>query len=80
MKERDGYACLKICAAEATHEAMLRELERIVGASRTVTFGSGPDRYDVQLEHADRDWMVKELKRRFEPVDLRGWRNMFKLR
>lgn len=79
MKEHDGYACLKICSAAATREAMLHELERRLGTSRTVTFGTVPGRYDVLIENADRDGMVKELKRRFEKLDLRGWRNMFKL-
>ena len=79
MKEHDGYACLKICSAEASREAMLRELEKHLGTAKTVTFGSVPGRYDVFIENADKDRMVKELKRRFERVDLRGWRNVFKL-
>lgn len=79
-KEHDGYACLKICSAEAKREVMLRELERMAGTAETVTFGSIPGRYDVLIENADKDLLVKELKRRFEPVDLRGWRNIFQLR
>ena len=58
---------------------MLRELERRMGTRRTVIFGTVPGRCDVLIENADRDGMVKELKRRFEKLDLRGWRNMFKL-
>ena len=45
----------------------------------TVTMGSIPGHYDVFIRNADRDAVVKELKRLFEPVSLRGWRNMFRL-
>ena len=79
MKEHDGYACLKICSAAATRESMLRELERRMGTRRTVIFGTVPGRCDVLIENADRDGMVKELKRRFEKLDPAGWRNIFKI-
>ena len=48
----------------------------MVGAKETVTFGSYQGRYDVYIEDANKDLMVKELKRRFEPVSLEGWRNI----
>ena len=31
------------------------------------------------IDNADRDQVVRELKRRFEPVDLRGWKNILRL-
>ena len=58
---------------------MLRVLEERLGTRETVTMGSTPGDYDVYIRDADRDQVVKELKRRFEPVDLRGWRNIFRL-
>lgn len=73
----EGYRCIRIFPAEATKENMLHELQEMIGARETVTFGSEPGRYDVLIQNADRDLMVKELKRRFEPVSLKGWRNMF---
>ena len=36
-------------------------------------------RYDVYIEDANKDLMVKELKRRFEPVSLKGWKNILRL-
>ena len=77
MKEHDGYACLKICSAQASREAMTRRLEERLGTRRTVVFSSRPGG-DVVIPNADKDRMVRELKRRFEPVDPRGWRNIFR--
>ena len=34
---------------------------------------------DVYIEDAGRDSVVKELKKRFAPVSLRGWKNIFHL-
>ena len=47
-----------------------------VGAPQTITFGNDPGECDVLIEDAGRDRMVKELKKRFSPIDLRGWRNI----
>ena len=77
-RECPGYALLKIYDASCSREAMLRELERRTGTGRTVTFGGDPQRYDVFIEDADRNLLVRELKRRFEPVDIRGWREIIR--
>ena len=77
-KECPGYALLRIYDASCSREAMLRELERRTGTSKTVTFGGDPERYDVYIRDADRNLLVRELKRRFEPVDIRGWREVFR--
>lgn len=74
----EGYRCIRIFPAEATKERMLAKLQEMVGAKKTVTFGSYEGRYDVYIKDANKDLMVKELKRRYEPVSLEGWRNMFK--
>ena len=74
-----GYDRLKIYDAAVSREAMLKVLEEKMGTEKTVTMGSIPGKYDVYIKNADRDQVVKELKRRFEPVDLRGWRNMFRI-
>ena len=73
----NGYRCIRIFPAEATKERMLAKLQEMVGAKETVTFGSYQGRYDVYIENANKDLMVKELKHRFEPVSLAGWRNIF---
>ena len=74
-----GYDRLKIYDAAVSREAMLKVLEEKMGTEKTVTMGSIAGKYDVYIKNADRDQVVKELKRRFEPVDLRGWRNMFRI-
>ena len=79
VSEYEGYSRMKIYDAAVSKEAMLRVLEKRLGTKETVTMGSVPGRYDVYIRAADRDQVVKELKRRFEPVDWRGWRNIFRL-
>ena len=73
----EGYSAMKIYDAAVSRAAMLQELVARLKPKELVTFGSVPGRYDVVIASADRDRMVRELKRRFEPVDLRGWRNCF---
>lgn len=75
----EGYSRLKVYDAAVSKEAMLRVLEERMGTRETVTMGSIPGKYDVLIEQADRDQVVRELKRRFEPVDLHGWRNILRL-
>ncbi len=75
----EGYRCIRIFPAQATKERMLAKLQEMVGAKRTVTFGSYRGRYDVYIEDADKDVMVKELKKEFEPVSPDGWKNVFRL-
>lgn len=77
--EFPGYAGIKIYDAAVSKDAMLEELKQIMGIEKTVTMGSIEGRYDVYIPNADRDLVVKELKKRFEPVSIRGWRNIFRL-
>jgi type III secretion system FlhB-like substrate exporter len=53
---------------------MLGYLQRKVGAPRMVTFGT-ENNADVIISDARRGNMVRELKKRYEPVSLKGWRN-----
>ena len=76
----EGYRCIRIFPAAATKEHMLARLREMTGARNIVTFGSEKGQCDVFVENADKDIMVKELKRRFEPVSVKGWRNIFSLR
>ena len=77
--EFPGYAGIKIYDAAVSKDAMLEELKQIMGMEKTVTMGSIEGCYDVYIPNADRDLVVKELKKRFEPVSLHGWRNIFRL-
>ena len=72
----EGEKILRIYAAGANREDMLKYLQRYVGAPRILTFGNDPGECDVLIEDAAHDRMVKELKKRFEPVSLKGWRNI----
>jgi type III secretion system FlhB-like substrate exporter len=67
---------MRIYAAAATREAMLGYLQRKVGAPRMVTFGT-ENSADVIINDARRGTMVRELKKRYEPFDLKGLRNIF---
>ena len=72
----EGEKILRIYAAEANRPAMLSYLQRYVGAPRVVTFGSEEDECDVQIKDAGRNQIVKKKKKRFEPVSLKGWKNI----
>ena len=74
----EGWSCLKIYDCACSRENMLHELESMIGAEKTVTFGGVEGKYDVYIANSDRNILVKELKRRFEPVDLRCWRSVFR--
>ena len=73
----EGYKCIRIFSVKASKERMLEKLREMIGAEKIMTFGSVPGQYDVIIREADKDLMVKELKHQFEPVSLKGWRNIF---
>lgn len=73
----EGYASVRVFPAAATKQNMLKVLLEMSGAKNTLVFGSEKGQCDVFVENADKDLMVKELKRRFEPVSIKGWRNIF---
>ena len=66
-----GYAHIKIYHKQATREHMLQNLEALLDLEKTVTFGSIEGKYDVFIANSDRNIMVKELKKRYEPVDFK---------
>ena len=78
LTDYPGYERVKVYDRRVSRQAMLSVLEEQMGTRKTVTMGSVPGQYDVYIADADRDQVVKELKRRFEPVSLRGWRNIFR--
>ena len=67
---------LRIYDHRATQRAMLEELRKYTGAPRTVLFGIRRGECDVLIPDAGGGHMVKELKKRFEPIDIRGWRDI----
>ena len=73
---REGELILRIYSGDATRRAMLEELRRYTGAPRTIFFSNDPSECDVVIPDAGGGHMVKELKKRYEPVSLAGWRNI----
>ena len=75
----EGEKIMRIYAAEANRAAMIEHLRKYVGAPKTVIFSSESGEGDVIISDASHDHMVKELKKRFQPVSLEGWRNIIHL-
>lgn len=73
---REGELILRIYDRGATRRSMLEELREYTGAPRTVLFGNKEGECDVVIPDAGGGNLVRELKKRFEPVSLRGWREM----
>ena len=73
-----GYSFLRVYDSAVSWQAMVEQLKRQLGVENTVTFGSIPGQYDVLIQDADRNTVVKQLRRRYEPVDIRGWRTIFR--
>ena len=63
-----GYANIKIYQKDATRENMLQNLQALLNAEKVVTFGSVEGKYDVYVKDADKDVMVKMLKKIYEPL------------
>ena len=68
--EYPGYSYIKIYHKDASREHMLQNLQALLDMNKKVTFGSIKGKYDVYIENSDRNVMVKELKKQFEPVRL----------
>lgn len=74
-----SWQCVKILPAESSQEKLQQQLMAQLGVSKKLCFGSRAGDCDVPIRNVDKDLMVKELKRRFEPVDIRGWKNIFRV-
>ena len=75
-----SWLCVKLLPAESGQNRLQEQLMAQLGVSKKLTFGSSAEECDVVIQDVDKDRMVKELKRCFEPVDLHGWRNIFRIR
>jgi len=63
-----GYSYIKIYEKDVTRSRMTRYLAEQLGIKKITTFGSIPGKSDVLVKDSDKNIMVKELKKRFEPV------------
>lgn len=73
---REGEVILRIYDRGSTQKLMLEELRKYTWAPRTVTFGIKEGECDVVIPDAGGGHLAKELKKRYSPVSLRGWRNI----
>ncbi len=67
-EEHPGYSYIKIYNKNAVRENMNRYLMEMAGVSSMVTFGSIPGKYDVVVRPGDENGVVRELKKRYEPL------------
>ena len=67
-KDHPGYAYIKLYNKFATRKNMLKQLKTQLNVKESIVFSSVKGRGDVYIENSDNNKMVKELKRRFEPV------------
>lgn len=74
-----GEKIMRIYPASATRANMIEQLRQITDAPEVITFSNRPGTADVTILDPSRDQVVKELKKRFKPVDIRGWKNILHL-
>lgn len=67
-KDYKGYSYIKIYSKNATKENMIDYLKEYTSLSKVVTFGSIPDQYDVYIDANDANRVVREARRRYEPI------------
>lgn len=63
-----GYSYIKIYNKNATKENMILYLKEYAGINDAVTFGTIKDQYDVYIETDDVNKVVREVRKRYEPV------------
>ena len=63
-----GYAYIKIYSKNATKENMLDYIKEYSGIENVVTFGSIPHQYDVYIDTYDVNRVVREVRKRYEPI------------
>lgn len=65
-KEYPGYSYIKIYNKNACRENMLVYLKDMTGLTETVTFGSVPEKYDVQVVGKDTNQVARTLRKMYE--------------
>lgn len=63
-----GYAYIKIYNKNATKENMIKYLKNYMDLNDVVTFGTIPDMYDVYIDSNDANRVVREVRKRYEPI------------
>lgn len=63
-----GYSYIKIYNKNATKENMITYLREYTQMEKVVTFGTIPGQYDVFIDTADANRVVREVRKRYEPI------------
>ena len=63
-----GYAYIKIYNKNATKENMIQYLKQMMQTEEVVTFGTIPGQYDVCIETEDANKVIREVRKRYEPI------------
>lgn len=63
-----GYAYIKIYNQNATKENMIMYLKQLTEVENVVTFGTIPGQYDVCVDTEDANKVVREVRKRYEPI------------
>lgn len=63
-----GYAYIKIYNKNATKENMINYLKEFTALDEVVTFGTIKGQYDVYIDTDDVNKVVKEVRKRYEPI------------
>lgn len=74
----EGVLLLRIYSAKATREKMIARLKDYVSADKIIKFGKEESWADQSIACAGDD-MVKHLRDIYEPVSIKGWRNMIRI-
>lgn len=64
----EGYSYIKIYNKNAFKENMIDYLKKLLGVEKTVIFGSIEGRYDVLIREGDTNKVVREIRKRYEPL------------
>ncbi|MGN0495679.1 MAG: HAD hydrolase family protein [Lachnospiraceae bacterium] len=67
-EDYSGYAYIKIYNQNATKENMIMYLKQLTGVENVVTFGTIPGQYDVCIDTEDANEVVREVRKRYEPI------------
>lgn len=63
-----GYVYIKIYNKNATKENMIQYLKQMMQTEEVVTFGTIPGQYDVCIETEDANKVIREVRKRYEPI------------
>lgn len=70
-KDYPGYSNLKIYRKDVSRENMRKMLMELLHLEKSVTFGSVAGHCDILIKNSDKNEVVKQLKKLYEPIGIR---------